>query len=125
MQLCVLSAYGWSGASDREMLRDRTNALVYAVRAEMAARKRMPIFAGMDLNGDTRDFEQNFTALDSGELWGAGEVAHWDLDGEGVALPTCKAHGSRRDTRRDYIFCNAVESSSNPLDYQRPRWCIS
>ena len=67
----------------------------------MAARKRMPIFAGMDLNGDTRDFEQNFTALDSGELWGAGEVAHWDLDGVGVALPTCKpmvADGTRGAT---------------------------
>ena len=62
----------------------------------------------MDLNGDIQHFVQLTTAVERGELWDVGAVEHWDLDGEGVRLPTCKAHGSRRDTRRDYMFCNAA-----------------
>ena len=74
MQLSVISAYGWSGSADRDMLRDRTNALLFAVRAETAARKRVPLFVGMDLNGDIQDFEQFNTANDNGELWDVGAV---------------------------------------------------
>ena len=36
-----------------------------------------------------------------------GSVRHWDLDGEGTQLPTCRGHGSRADTRTDYLLCNA------------------
>ena len=68
MQLSVISAYGWSGSADREMLRGRTNALLFAVHMEAAARRLAPLLGGMDLNGDIHDFVQLTTGVERGEL---------------------------------------------------------
>ena len=61
----------------------------------------------MDLNGDISKFAEMDEAIPEGEVWDMSSVAHWDLDHEGIGLPTCRGHGSRADTLRDYLFCNA------------------
>ena len=61
----------------------------------------------MDLHGDISDFTEMEAAISEGELWDMGHEAHWDLVREGTDLPTCRGHGSRANTRRDFLFSNA------------------
>ena len=77
------------------------------MRIEIKALSKYPVIVSIDLNGDIPNFSDMEEAISEGELWDMGSIQHWDLDGEGVNLPTCRGHGSRTDHRRDYIFCNA------------------
>ncbi|WP_353239704.1 hypothetical protein, partial [Limnohabitans sp.] len=103
----LMSVYCWSGGNERGPLRDRTNSLLRAMRIELRAVNSYPVIISMDLNGDIHNFAELEEALSDGELWDMGSVQHWDLDGDGVNLPTCRGHGSRQDHRRDYMLCNA------------------
>ena len=87
------------------MPKERTNALTRAMRIEMGALCGQPVLISVDVTGD---FGEMLESLDSGELWDLGNAPRWDLDGDGIALPTCRAHGSRREARRDFLFCHAT-----------------
>jgi hypothetical protein len=60
-----------------------------------------------DINGDVEDFEPLVAAQVEGELWDLGAIEHLDLKNTGICRPTCRAHGSKKDTRRDFIFANS------------------
>ena len=62
----------------------------------------------VDLNGDTQRFGTITEAQDEGELRDMGNVVHWDLNRRGTNLPTCRAHGSKTDTRRGFLFCSTT-----------------
>ena len=103
----LVSVYCWSGGNDKGHLRDRTNALLRAMRIEIKALSKYPVIVSIDLNGDIPNFTEMEEAISGGELRDMGSTQHWDLDGEGINLPTCRGHGSRTDNRRDYLLCNA------------------
>ena len=39
-----------------------------------------------------------------GEVWDLGAIEHLDLKHAGICRPTCRAHGSKKHARRDFIF---------------------
>ena len=53
----MISAYCWSGAADRMLLRDKANTLMLAVRMEIAARRGELVVLSVDLNGDDQYVE--------------------------------------------------------------------
>jgi exonuclease III len=57
LQVIVITAYCWSGSSDRGLLRDRSTALLSAVRLEAACRRDEMVVIAADINGDIEDFE--------------------------------------------------------------------
>ena len=77
------------------------------MRIELKALSKYPVIVSIDLNGDIPNFSEMDGAISEGELWDMGSIQHGDLDGEGSSLPTCRGHGSRTHSRRDYLLCNA------------------
>ena len=71
-----------------------------------------------DINGDIEDFEPLCAAQVEGEVWDLGAIEHLDLKHAGVCRPTCRAHGSKKDTRRDFLFANN-KLMTCPKEFQR------
>ena len=97
LETVVMSAYDWSGTAEGVVLKERTNALIRATRIEIGVLRGQPVLRSIDLNGEPADFSEMLEAVGSGELWDMGSTPHWDLEGDGTALLTCRAHGLRRD----------------------------
>ena len=57
-EVVVASVYCWSGGGGRSNLRDKTNALIRALRVELQALRNFPALVSMDLNGDISDFTE-------------------------------------------------------------------
>ena len=73
----LVSAYCWSGGNDKGHLRDRTNALLRAMRIELKALSKYPVIVSIDLNGDIPNFSEMDGAISEGELWDMGSTQHW------------------------------------------------
>ena len=97
LETVVMSADAWSGAAEQAGLLERTNALIRATRIEIGVLRGQPVLRSIDLNGEPADFSEMLEAVGSGELWDMGNTPHWDLEGDGTAHLTCRAHGLRRD----------------------------
>lgn len=105
-QVLIMNIYGWTGGAKHPDTALRTDALLEAARVECDLHPAMPTFLVGDFNGDTCNF-QTRSLLTKCKAWtdlGAA-AAQW---GEEPCQPTCKAFGSKAETRRDYAFANPL-----------------
>ena len=64
----LMTLYAWSGAVERAVLKDRTNALIRAVRVKLGTLRQQPVLLSINLTGEPEDFSEMADAINRGEL---------------------------------------------------------
>ena len=102
--LLVYNLYGWTNGNTCREAAARTNSLIQAILEDMALQPPGPMLVLGDINGDPATFHDLQQALNKHTLLDVGAQAQqW---GEVPCDYTCRAQGTHRPTRRDYIFAN-------------------
>ena len=105
----LVSMYCWSGGNDKVHLRDRTNALLRAMRIEIKALSKYPVIVSIDLNGDIPNFsEMEPSARENSGTWAAYSI--------GTSMERAQAYplavGMAPELTTDVITCFAMHRSS-------------
>ena len=96
-----LSIYGWTNTNTNREARERTAELFAAIFVELSEQPRTPTVLAGDFNGDLAKIPELHAMISEGNFTDLGSIQA--LTGQSTQLPTCRAHGSKTWTTRDFV----------------------